>query len=67
MTNAELKTLADLDAMRTDDWGDRAALFHWLTVRNRSLAGMRPCDVLIEDADAVIASFSAEVSEALNG
>ncbi|WHZ36503.1 antitoxin Xre/MbcA/ParS toxin-binding domain-containing protein [Sagittula sp. MA-2] len=67
MTDTELNTLARLDEMRTDDWGGRAALFQWLATPNRSLGGSRPCDRLAGDADAIFASFAAEISEALHG
>ena len=67
MTPDELKTLAHLDTMRPDEWGGRAALFQWLTMPNRSIGGARPCDRLAEDADAIVASFAAEISEPMNG
>ena len=54
--------LIELLAMRTDDWGSRLALLHWLTRPNRSLGGARPCDRLAEDGDAIVASFAAELS-----
>jgi hypothetical protein len=53
--------------LRTDDWGGKMALLHWLTRPNLSLDGFRPCDVISEDGDAIIRSFSAELSETLNG
>ncbi|MBB3711741.1 hypothetical protein FHS00_001312 [Limimaricola variabilis] len=67
MTDAELDTIARLDEMRSEDWGGRAALFQWLTMPNRSLGGARPCDRLEEDADAILASFGAEISGPWHG
>ncbi|MDO5758354.1 MAG: hypothetical protein Q4P24_12785 [Rhodobacterales bacterium] len=67
MTDAELKTLARLDEMRTDEWGSRATLFIWLTVPNRSIGGAKPCDRLDLYADAIVASFHAEIAEPMNG
>jgi hypothetical protein len=59
-------TLLTIMEMRTDDWGGKLALLHWLTRPNRSLGGAKPCDVLADDASAVLKSFAAEVAEALN-
>jgi hypothetical protein len=53
--------------MRTDDWGGKMALLHWLTRPNRSLGGGRPCDRLTEDADALVVAFEAEISAPLHG
>lgn len=53
--------------MRTDDWGGKMALLHWLTRPNRSLGGAKPCDRLAQDSDAILKSFSAEIAEPLNG
>lgn len=64
---AELITLRRLEEMRTDDWGSQAALQHWLTRPNRSLGGAKPFDRLSQDADAIIASFRAEIAEPMNG
>jgi hypothetical protein len=52
--------------MRTDDWGGKLVLLHWLTCPNRSLGGAKPCDVLADDASVVLKSFAAEVAEPLN-
>lgn len=60
-------TLIKLMDMRTDEWGGKMALLHWLTRPNRSLGGARPCDRLAEDADAIVESFLAEIAEPLNG
>lgn len=60
-------TLIRLMDMRTDEWGGKMALLHWLTRPNRSLRGARPCDRLSDDADAIVESFSAEIAEPLNG
>jgi hypothetical protein len=59
-------TLLSLLRLRTDDWGGKIALLHWLTTPNRSLCGARPCDVLTDDADAIVSSFEAEIAELLN-
>ena len=59
--------LIKLMDMRTDEWGGKMALLHWLTRPNRSLGGARPCDRLAEDANAIVESFSAEISEPLHG
>lgn len=67
MTDAELQTLARLEQMRTDDWGSHAALLHWLKIPNSSIGGARPFDRLAQDADAIIASFAADIAEPLNG
>lgn len=53
--------------MRTDNWGGKMALLHWLTRPNLSLEGHRPCDVISEREDAILRSFSAELSETMNG
>ena len=53
--------------MRTDDWGGKMALLHWLTRPNRSLGGAKPSDRLAQDSDAILKSFSAEIAEPLNG
>lgn len=53
--------------MRTDDWGGKMALLHWLTRPNRNLGGAKPSDRLAQDADAILRSFSAEIAEPLNG
>lgn len=60
-------TFLSLMKLRTDDWGGKIALLHWLTIPNLSLRGAKPCDVLAEDADAVLNSFKAEIAEPLNG
>jgi hypothetical protein len=60
-------TLIKLMDMRTDDWGGKTALLHWLTRSNRSLGGARPCDRLAEDADAIVKSFLADIAEPVNG
>ena len=60
-------TLIELMKMRTDDWGSKMALLHWLTRPNRSLGGERPCDRLVDGADAILASFTAELSEPFHG
>lgn len=59
--------LLTLLKMRTDDWGGKMALLHWLTRPNRSIGGAKPCDRLTRDADAILKSFSAEIAEPLNG
>lgn len=58
--------LLKLTEMRTDAWGGKMALLHWLTRPNRSLHGARPCDRLAEDADAIVDSFAAEIAEPLS-
>lgn len=60
-------TLLRLLEMRTDAWGGRMALLHWLTRPNRSLQGARPCDRLGDGGGEVVQSFAAELAEALNG
>lgn len=60
-------TLLTLLGMRTDDWGGRMALLHWLTRPNLSLGGSKPCDVLAAQTDGVVQSFAAEIAEPLNG
>ncbi|MGX9857545.1 antitoxin Xre/MbcA/ParS toxin-binding domain-containing protein (plasmid) [Limimaricola variabilis] len=60
-------TFRKLMEMRDDDWGDEAALLHWLDQPNRSLGGARPSSCLDEDQDAILASFSAEISQAHHG
>ncbi|MCD9147196.1 MULTISPECIES: hypothetical protein [Rhodobacterales] len=52
--------------LRSDDWGGKMALLHWLTRPNRSLGGAKPCAMLAEDADGVLKSFTAEIAEPLN-
>lgn len=59
--------LLKLLKMRTDDWGGKMALLHWLTRPNRSLGGAKPCDRLVQDSDAILKSFSAEIAEPLKG
>ena len=59
--------LIALMEMRSDDWGGQVAFLHWLTRPNRSLGGARPCDSLAKDANAILASFQAEISEPLHG
>ena len=56
-------TLLSILELRTDDWGGKIALLHWLTAPNRSLCGARPCEVLSDDADAMLNSFKAEIAE----
>ncbi len=67
MTETELDTLRRLDEMRTEEWGGRSALFHWLIMPNRSLGGQRPCDRLAEEREAIVASFAADMAEPFNG
>lgn len=59
--------LLKLLEMRTDDWGGKMALLHWLTRPNRSLGGAKPCDRLDQEANAILSSFSTEIAEPLNG
>nr|WP_204354584.1 hypothetical protein [Paracoccus saliphilus] len=59
--------LIKLLQMRSDDWGGKMALLHWLTRPNRNLQGARPCDRLAEHPEAILSSFAAEVAEPLNG
>ena len=59
--------LIELMKMGPEDWGGQMALLHWLTLHNRSLGDARPCDRLATDADAILASFEAEISEPLHG
>lgn len=59
-------TLLSILQLRTDDWGSKIALLAWLTAPNRSLCGARPCEVLSDDADAILNSFKAEVAEPSN-
>ncbi|WP_435988503.1 hypothetical protein [Sulfitobacter sp. SH24] len=58
--------LIELMKMRLNDWDSQMALIHWLTRPNCSLGGARPCDKLAEDANAILASFRAEISEHLH-
>tara|TARA_R100001369_G_scaffold73107_1_gene101607 strand:+ start:3262 stop:3762 length:501 start_codon:yes stop_codon:yes gene_type:complete len=59
--------LIEVMKMRPEDWGGQMALLHWLTLPNCNLGEARPCDRLATDADAIIASFEAEISEPLHG
>lgn len=60
-------TLIKLMEMRPDAWGGQMTFLHWLTRPNRSLGNARPCDRLEKDADAIVASFKAEISQPLHG
>lgn len=60
-------TIIELMKMRPDAWGGQMAFLHWLTRPNRSLGNARPCDRLEKDADAIVASFKAEISQPLHG
>lgn len=60
-------TLLKIMEMRSDNWGGKLALLHWLTRPNRNLGGARPCDRLATDGDAILRSFDAELAEPLNG
>jgi len=53
--------------MRSDAWGSNFHLLHWLTLPHRSFNDARPCDRLPHDADDIVASFDAEISEPLHG
>lgn len=59
--------LIELMKMRPDDWGDQMAFLHWLTRPNHSLGGARPCDRLAKDAEAIVTSYRAEISQPLHG
>ena len=67
MTDAELKTLRRVEELRTDNWGNHLASSQWLGTPNRSIDGAQPYKRLAEDADAIIASFAAEIAEPKNG
>jgi len=53
--------------MRTEEWGGKIALLHWLTSPNLSLGGAKPYDQLAQNSDTILKSFSAEIAEPLNG
>lgn len=59
--------LIEIMKLRPEDWGGQMTLLHWLTLPNLNLGNARPCDRLATDADAILASFEAEISEPLQG
>ena len=59
--------LIELMRMRPNDWGGQMAFLHWLTRPNRILGGARPCDRLAKDAEAIVTSYGAEISQPLHG